>query len=68
MLGYLNRPAANAETLITDKDGIWLKTGDIAYVDEKGYYFICDRMKELIKYKVRSRRLSSHGRGFVLTF
>jgi len=26
-------------------------TGDIAYVDSNGYYFIVDRLKELIKYK-----------------
>lgn len=59
MLGYLNRPEANAETLISDKDGVWLKTGDIAYVDPEGYYFVTDRLKELIKYKgfqVRSAR------------
>jgi acyl-CoA synthetase (AMP-forming)/AMP-acid ligase II len=88
MLGYLNRPEANAETLYEDKDGIWLKTGgtslsfttiylscipfslipslcslafsplplpslspDIAWVDSRGYYYITDRIKELIKYK-----------------
>lgn len=47
MLGYLNRPAADAETLVTDKDGLWLRTGDIAYVDEDGYHFITDRFKEV---------------------
>ena len=60
MLGYLNRPDANAETLHEDADGIWLKTGDIAWVDERGYYYITDRIKELIKYKGEfklSRRL-----------
>ncbi|KDE08326.1 hypothetical protein MVLG_01367 [Microbotryum lychnidis-dioicae p1A1 Lamole] len=51
MLGYLNRPEANAETLVEDAHGRWLKTGDIAWVDQKGYYFITDRLKELIKYK-----------------
>lgn len=50
MLGYLNRPEANAETLIEDKDGVWLKTGDIAYVDSDSFFFITDRLKELIKY------------------
>lgn len=48
MMGYLNRPEANAETLFEDKDGIWLKTGDIAYVDKDGYWYVTDRMKELV--------------------
>ena len=50
MLGYLNRPDATAETLVKDAEGrIWLKTGDIAYVDEDGFTYITDRAKELIK-------------------
>jgi acyl-CoA synthetase (AMP-forming)/AMP-acid ligase II len=48
MKGYLNCPEATAQTL--DADG-WLHTGDVAYVDEDGYFFIVDRAKELIKYK-----------------
>lgn len=48
MLGYLNNPAATAATM--DADG-WLRTGDIARIDEDGYLFIVDRLKELIKYK-----------------
>jgi acyl-CoA synthetase (AMP-forming)/AMP-acid ligase II len=48
MKGYLNCPEATAQTL--DDDG-WLHTGDVAYVDEDGYFFIVDRAKELIKYK-----------------
>jgi acyl-CoA synthetase (AMP-forming)/AMP-acid ligase II len=48
MLGYLNRPDATAEML--DEDG-WLRTGDIGYADENGYFYIVDRLKELIKYK-----------------
>ncbi|GJN89353.1 hypothetical protein Rhopal_002333-T1 [Rhodotorula paludigena] len=52
MLGYLNRPEANKETLVTDEHGtIWLRTGDIARVDEDGFFYILDRLKELIKVK-----------------
>ena len=48
MVGYLNRPDATTETL--SEDG-YLKSGDVAYVDEDGYYYIVDRLKELIKVK-----------------
>jgi acyl-CoA synthetase (AMP-forming)/AMP-acid ligase II len=48
MLGYLNNPEATAAT-ITD-DG-WLRSGDIGRRDDHGYFFIVDRLKELIKYK-----------------
>lgn len=46
MKGYLNNPAATANTI--DRDG-WFHTGDIVYVDEDGYFYIVDRIKELIK-------------------
>ena len=48
MLGYLNNPTATAATITEDG---WLRTGDIARIDENGYMFIVDRLKELIKYK-----------------
>ncbi|HEX2911835.1 MAG TPA: AMP-binding protein [Chloroflexia bacterium] len=48
MRGYLNQPEVTARTL--DEDG-WLHTGDVGYVDEDGYFYIVDRVKELIKYK-----------------
>ncbi len=48
MLGYLGRPEATAETITEDG---WLRTGDIARIDDGGYAFIVDRLKELIKYK-----------------
>jgi long-chain acyl-CoA synthetase len=44
MKGYWQRPDATAEAI---KDG-WFATGDMARVDEDGYYFIVDRKKELI--------------------
>jgi long-chain acyl-CoA synthetase len=45
MKGYWNRPDATKEAI--DDDG-WFKTGDMAKVDEDGYFFIVDRKKELI--------------------
>ncbi|HRW45975.1 MAG TPA: 4-coumarate--CoA ligase family protein [Caldilinea sp.] len=48
MKGYLNNPQATANTV--DTDG-WLHTGDIGFADEDGYFWIVDRLKELIKYK-----------------
>lgn len=44
MLGYWNRPDATAETL---HDG-WLFTGDMARMDDRGYFYIVDRKKDLI--------------------
>lgn len=47
MKGYFNRPEATADMLLPDG---WLRTGDIAYVDTDGFFFIVDRLKELIKH------------------
>ncbi|HLC34261.1 MAG TPA: long-chain fatty acid--CoA ligase [Anaerolineales bacterium] len=45
MKGYHNMPTETANTL---RDG-WLFTGDIARMDDDGYFYIVDRKKELIK-------------------
>jgi long-chain acyl-CoA synthetase len=45
MKGYWNRPDATAETV--DSDG-WLHSGDMATVDEDGFFFIVDRKKDMI--------------------
>jgi long-chain acyl-CoA synthetase len=42
--GYWNKPQATAETFV---DG-WLRTGDLARVDEEGFLFIIDRAKDML--------------------
>ena len=44
MKGYYNRPEATAEAI---RDG-WFHTGDIGRMDEKGNFFIVDRLKDMI--------------------
>lgn len=45
MKGYWNKPDETANAL----RGGWLHTGDIAKMDEEGYFFIVDRIKDMIK-------------------
>jgi long-chain acyl-CoA synthetase len=42
--GYWNRPDADAETFV---DG-WLRTGDVAYLDDEGFLYLVDRIKDLV--------------------
>ena len=44
MLGYLNKPQETADALL----GGWMHTGDGGYVDEAGYVFLTDRLKDMI--------------------
>jgi fatty-acyl-CoA synthase len=44
MRGYWKRPEQTAETL----EGGWLHTGDLAYQDEEGFYYLVDRAKDMI--------------------
>jgi long-chain acyl-CoA synthetase len=43
--GYWNRPDANAETFV---DGEWMRTGDVAYIDDDDYVYIVDRIKDMV--------------------
>jgi long-chain acyl-CoA synthetase len=45
MKGYWNRPEATDEAIDSDR---WFRTGDMARMDEDGYFFIVDRKKDLI--------------------
>jgi long-chain acyl-CoA synthetase len=47
MKGYWNRPEESAKSL---RNG-WLYTGDIAKMDEEGYFYIVDRKKDMLIYK-----------------
>lgn len=45
MKGYWNRPEATAEAI--DSEG-WFHSGDVGYLDEGGFLFICDRLKDMV--------------------
>ncbi len=45
MAGYWNRPEATAETIRADG---WLRTGDAGYMNADGYFFVHDRVKDMI--------------------
>jgi acyl-CoA synthetase (AMP-forming)/AMP-acid ligase II len=48
MKGYLGRPEDTAASITPEG---WYRTGDIGHVDSEGYFYVVDRIKELIKYK-----------------
>jgi long-chain acyl-CoA synthetase len=45
MKGYWNKPEETAQTITPDG---WLRTGDIARTDSDGYFYIVDRLKDMI--------------------
>jgi long-chain acyl-CoA synthetase len=42
---YWNRPEADAETFV---EGRWMRTGDVAYLDDEGFLYIVDRIKDMV--------------------
>ncbi|GMS98240.1 hypothetical protein PENTCL1PPCAC_20415, partial [Pristionchus entomophagus] len=53
-IGYLNKPEATRDTI--DEEG-WIHSGDIGYLDERGYLYIVDRLKDLIKVNFNNQSL-----------
>jgi acyl-CoA synthetase (AMP-forming)/AMP-acid ligase II len=56
MKGYYNKPEETAHAL---RDG-WMYTGDVAYMDEDGYFYVVDRVKDMVNvsgFKVFTREL-----------
>jgi len=47
-LGYWNRPEDNEKSFIEVDGKKFFRTGDLAYVDEEGYFFLVDRTKRMI--------------------
>ncbi|MDD2175925.1 long-chain fatty acid--CoA ligase [Acidovorax sp. D2M1] len=48
MLGYWNNPQASADSFVMLDGKRFLRTGDLAQVDEDGYFFMVDRLKRMI--------------------
>nr|MBF0685273.1 AMP-binding protein [Pseudomonas sp.] len=43
--GYWNRPDATAAAFTADG---WFRTGDVGFIDEDGFFYICDRVKDMV--------------------
>jgi long-chain acyl-CoA synthetase len=50
-VGYWNKPEATKEVFMEVDGETWLRTGDLAKMDEEGYFYFYDRKKDMIKYK-----------------
>lgn len=65
VIGYLNSEKANAETFVWHDDGRWLRTGDEVVVRKSKngheHFAVVDRIKELIKVKVRRSKTPDIG-------
>ena len=48
MLGYFKNPEATDEIIRKDDEGVlWIKTGDLGYIDEDGFVFVTGRIKRI---------------------
>lgn len=54
MKGYWKRPQDTEKVFFKSGGKTWLKTGDLARMNEKGHFYIVDRIKDIIKYKGHS--------------
>lgn len=48
MKGYLNLPNESAKALREIEGERWMFSGDVGYMDEEGYIFLCDRAKDML--------------------
>jgi len=51
MRGYWEKPEANKKSFLKAGGRVWFRTGDIARMDEEGYFYFVERTKDMIKYK-----------------
>jgi long-chain acyl-CoA synthetase len=51
MNGYWKRPEETAKVLVEINGQTWLRTSDLASMDEEGYFYFYDRKRDMIKYK-----------------
>jgi len=49
--GYWNQPEETKKMLVEIDGETWLRTGDLASMDEEGYFYFYDRKRDMIKYK-----------------
>ncbi len=54
MKGYWNKEAETRRSLVEIRGKSWLKTGDLAWVDDHGYFHFYDRKKDVIPFQGRS--------------
>jgi long-chain acyl-CoA synthetase len=51
MKGYFKAEKANKEKFCRIGDNLWMRTGDLGRMDEDGYFYFYDRLRDMIKYK-----------------